>query len=268
MEERDDRGIRRIIIDRHYGGFNPVQFGDQKCSPGHSYGPAVRPYWLLHYIVKGSGIFERDGVTHHVKSGDIFVIPPYMETYYQADDKHPWEYIWVGFTTKETLPPAFSKPIIRYPGIGTLFEDMMRCYRMENGQSAFLSSRIWELVSILLEQETLHIDYVQKALNCMHTEYMNGITVAEVADRLNLDRSYFSTLFKKQQGISPQQYLLRLRMTRAAELMTVYGERPSVAGMSVGYSDLYNFSKMFKLHFGVSPREYQKQYKIENENIK
>ena len=45
---------------------------------------------------------------------------------------------------------------------------------------------------------------------------------------------------------------------KAAELLTVYGQSPSTAGISVGYPDLYHFSKIFKKHFGVSPREYQK----------
>ena len=265
MEQRTADGIRRIIIDRHYHGFNPLQFGDQKCSSDHSFGPAVRMHWLLHYVVKGQGIFIRNGEKHHVKAGDMFVIPPYVEHYYAADAEHPWEYIWIGFTAEETLPPALGQPIIHDARIGPRFEDMMRCYRMENGQSAFLSSRLWELMSILLEQEEVHVDYIQKALSCMYTEYMTGITVSEVAERLNLDRSYFSMLFKKKQGISPQQYLLQLRLTRAAELMTVYGERPSVAGMSVGYPDLYHFSKIFKAHYGLSPREYQKQYRVDKE---
>ena len=94
----------------------------------------------------------------------------------------------------------------------------------------------------------------------------NGITVQEIADRLNLNRSYLSTLFKERQGIAPQQDLLKVRMERAAELMTLYRERPSVACASVGYSDLYNFSKVFKVYFGMSPRNYQLQHQIFEEN--
>ena len=101
-------------------------------------------------------------------------------------------------------------------------------------------------------------DYVQKAINCINAEYINGITIQQVADRLNINRSYLSDLFKKRMGISPQKYLIQLRLEKAAELLTVYGQSPSTAGISVGYPDLYHFSKIFKKHFGVSPREYQK----------
>ena len=60
-----------IIIDQHYKGYNPVQFGSQSCLPGHFFGPSVRTHWLLHYVVYGLGIFERDGIRHEVKPGDI-----------------------------------------------------------------------------------------------------------------------------------------------------------------------------------------------------
>ena len=73
-----------IIIDREYPGFNPVQFGYEDCRPGHAVGPGIRTHWLLHYVVWGKGIFCRDGVTHEVRPGDIFVIPPYEETYYEG----------------------------------------------------------------------------------------------------------------------------------------------------------------------------------------
>lgn len=248
-----------IVIDQHYSGLNPVQFGEQPCAPGHAYGPAVRTHWLLHYVVSGYGSFQREGETYRLGPGDIFVIPPFLETYYQADTEQPWHYIWVGFTTQETLPEALLSPVVRISGAGAVFEDMCRCRRMENGRSAFLASRLWELMGVFLEQGSPEVGYVEKALHCMRSEYMNHITVQQIADRLNLDRSYFSTIFKEETGLSPQQYLMNLRLEKAAALMAEYGERPSTAAASAGYADIYHFSKMFKRHFGLSPRGYYNQ---------
>ena len=134
----------------------------------------------------------------------------------------------------------------------------IQCEKMGNGRTAFLCAKLWEFFSILLDNAKSDTDYVQKAISCINAEYINGITIRQVADRLNINRSYLSDLFKKRMGISPQKYLIQLRLEKAAELLTVYGQSPSTAGISVGYPDLYHFSKIFKKHFGVSPREYQK----------
>ncbi len=255
-----DRAKVEIIIDQHYKGYSPMQFGSENCDPGHHFGPTMRTHWLIHYVVQGCGIFVRDGVSHSVKAGDIFVIPPYEETYYEADMKKPWRYIWIGFTADQEVPEPLNSAVIHCPGAGGVFEDMLRCGKLENGRSAFLCGKLWELFSVLLEGGETRIDHVQKALHFMNSEYVNGITVQQVADRLNMNRSYLSELFREQMGVSPQKYLINLRLEKAAELLTVYGNTPTIAALSVGYPDLYHFSKIFKQHYGVSPRNYQKLY--------
>lgn len=244
-----------IIIDNHYDGLNPVQHGWATCAPGYSYGPAVRTHWILHYVVSGFGKFTREGKTYDIGPGQIFVIPPYLETYYEADEKHPWHYIWIGFTMSAPSD-VFSRPVITCPEAGEVFAEMQTCGKMENGRSAFLSSCLWKLTGLLLDLNKSKPDYVETAIHLMQAEYANGITIQNISDRLGLNRSYFYTLFTERMGISPSEYLINIRLNKAAELMTVYGERPSTAALSVGYDDLYHFSKIFKKHFGVSPREY------------
>ena len=254
-------GIKtELVIDQHYKDYSPMQFGSETCKPGHFFGPCVRTHWLLHYVVYGFGTFERDGQIWSVKPGDMFVIPPYVETYYEADQKKPWRYIWIGFTTEGDVPEQLKAPVVHCPGAGKIFEDMLQCGKLENGRTAFLCAKLWELFSTLMEGGEPDADYVQKALHCMNSEYVRGITVQQVAERLNINRSYLSELFSERMGISPQKYLINLRLEKAAELLTVYRESPSTAGISVGYPDLYHFSKIFKKHFGVSPRKYQQMY--------
>ena len=141
-----------IIVNKEYCGFNPVQFGFENCCPSHSFGPAVRSHWLLHYVVSGFGFFRRDGKQYNLSPGEVFVIPPYLETYYQADAKNPWYYIWIGFTADAELEHLFSPPVLSVAGMGDIFEDMRRCKGMENGRSAFLSAKLWELASLIMAQ--------------------------------------------------------------------------------------------------------------------
>lgn len=246
-----------IVKNNNYSGYNPVQFGYEDCIPSHSYGPAVREFWLLHYVISGTGKFHRDGVVTTVNPGEVFIIPPYITTYYEADDKNPWHYMWVGFESDQPLPEALLKEhVIKFKGLGRIFEDMERCRNMTSGQTAFLSSKIWELMSVVLEAEKDDSDFIQKAIHCMNSEYMYDFSITELAKRFNVDRCYFSSLFSQRVGISPSQYLIKLRLEKAADLLVNHGEIPSVVALSVGYSDIYNFSKAFKKKYGVSPKKY------------
>lgn len=248
-----------IVINEHYSGLNPVQFGHESCAPSHSYGPAVRTHWLLHYIVSGFGTFRYKEAVWEIRPGDIFVIPPYEETYYEASKTLPWNYIWIGFTCTDALPDVFSQPVIHCPEAGIVFEKMLLCGDMENGKSAYLSGCLWKLLSVLLEQKAPESRPIDKALHYMQAEYASSLSITDIAKRLNLDRSYFSTLFTSQMGISPKEYLINLRLGKAVDLMLQHGETPSTAAASVGYSDLYQFSKIFKKKYGVSPRNYVKK---------
>lgn len=249
-----------MVFNYEYSGLNPVLFGYENEVPLHIFGPGMREYWLLHYVVSGFGVYGYEETQYPVGPGQVFVIPPYTKTSYQADAKNPWKYIWIGFTTEETLPEQFHKRVINCPEAGDLFEEMKECRYMENGKSAFLSSCLWKFVGMLLEQTKPRYDYIDKAIAYIHAEYAKPITIQTIANYLNLDRCYFSTAFSKRVGSSPQQYLVNLRLTKAAELMIQYGAKPSIAATSVGYPDLYQFSKIFKQHFGMSPREYVKHH--------
>ena len=252
-----------LLINRNYDGFNVVDFGHHDCKPFHSFGPAVRPYWLLHYVTTGFGRFEKEGRVYNLQPGQIFVIPPYVTTYYEADGKKPWNYIWIGFTADSELPMSLPD-IITAPELGALFESMKQSSKLSNGKEAFLSAKVWELFSILLEQSKYVDDWVDAALNYINNSYHNKISITDIADKVGFERSYFSSAFKGKIGTSPKQYLLKLRMEKAAILMKSNGVKPSVAAASVGYDDIFVFSKAFKKHFGVSPRAY---YSNEIENI-
>lgn len=249
-----------LVSDEKFVDLNPVLFGYQDCSPGHYYGPTVRIYWLIHYVVSGKGVFEINGVTYQVSKGMMFVIPPYVQTFYQSDKEQPWSYIWIGFTAAAVLPMELS-PVIDCPQAGAVFQSMKNCASYENGRSAFLSSKLWELFACLKEREKIRKDPVEQALFMIHSEYMTELSIQELAGRLNLNRSYFSAIFKDKTGVSPGKYLLNFRMERAVQLLKKHGCSVTVTANSVGYSDVFTFSKMFKRVYGCSPNAFVKKQK-------
>ena len=115
---------------------------------------------------------------------------------------------------------------------------------------------MWDLFALLSEGENNKYDHIEKAVEFIHSNYMHDITVEKIAQHLNLDRTYFSVIFKKRTGLSPKQYILSYRMNIAATLIIKKDITISVVATSFGYSYLYTFSKMFKRHFGISPSNY------------
>ena len=89
-------------MNQSLSGIPSIYFcGHEHCQPGHSFGPAVRPHYLIHVVLSGKGIFKHQGHTYSLKSGDSFLIKPMDSTYYEADQTNPWEYAWIGFNGQE-----------------------------------------------------------------------------------------------------------------------------------------------------------------------
>ena len=68
---------------------------------------------------------------------------------------------------------------------------------------------------------------------------------------------WFIRSFKRQMGITPQQYLTEIRMNKAKELLRCTGKRSSLISQEVGYKDPHYFSYLFKKTQGMTPTQYR-----------
>ena len=82
---------------------------------------------------------------------------------------------------------------------------------------------------------------------------MLPITVEEIAAHMSLDRRYLSRIFKQSTGKSLKEYLVEVRMREATRLLTL-GYTVGRVAQLCGYPDQFNFSKMFKHTYGISPK--------------
>ncbi|MBQ2704060.1 MAG: AraC family transcriptional regulator [Clostridia bacterium] len=243
-----------IIMNKEYAGVNLVQFGYEYCEKSHGFGPATRTHWLFHFVVSGKGIFQINGKRYALSSGMMFVIPPFVETYYEADAEDPWEYIWVGFTG---TPPLQLNDFYNIPGALRIFQHMKVCHDLHNGKTEFILAQLWELFSFLMEENQTKEDPINAALNLIRSQYMTPLSISQIAASVHLERTYFSKMFSERMGSSPQQYLIEHRMKQAKAFLSL-GYSVTTTATSVGYSDIYIFSKIFKQRFGESPSHYQK----------
>lgn len=248
-----------MVMNMHFSDLNPILFGWSDCSPNWSPGKNKRDCWVLHYVESGFGTFTIYNKTYHINPGDVFVIPPYVDNLYKADAKNPWHYIWIDFDASEEVGSLFTEPVIHCPGARKYFDNIKSARDLQNGRTAYLTSCLWSFISFILEKSEGGLDHIKMATSYIEAQYNKDIKVSAIAEKLNLDRTYFSTLFKRHMGVSPLQYINRLRLQHAAELMQEGKLNLTGIATEVGYSDIYHFSKAFKRHFGCSPREYIKR---------
>lgn len=122
---------------------------------------------------------------------------------------------------------------------------------------AALIENHYESLSTEEQHEYPHRIYLQQALDYMDTHLKENIKINEIAASIGIDRSYLSNIFKTTLNISPQEYLLHLRIDRAADLLKNTKDKISVIANEVGYSDPLTFTKMFKRAKGLSPSEWR-----------
>ncbi|MDP5031609.1 MAG: AraC family transcriptional regulator [Paraglaciecola sp.] len=107
-----------------------------------------------------------------------------------------------------------------------------------------------------LAQYEGHYARIAKALNRVHVDYSKEISVEALASEANMSVSAFHRAFRQVTMESPLQYLKKVRLGKAKELIHVGGKRTNEVANLVGYSSPSQFSREFKRHFNQSPSSY------------
>ena len=262
------------------------QFGREDCSPAHSFGPAIRNHYLFHYILRGRGKLmwqDAKGREHgaQLRAGQGFLISPGQITTYVADDRNPWEYCWLefdGLRAKESLEItglSVNHPV--YDPVHHEFEEKMRdemLYIVRNKKEAPLHiiGHLYLFIDALTRSVRdykpsagkMKDYYIKEALAFIEHNYMNDISVEDMAESLSLNRSYFGKIFKEAVGKSPQEFLICYRMIKAAELLKLTHYSINEIGYAVGYPNQLHFSRAFKNVYGASPRKWRNANSIQD----
>lgn len=262
--------------NRKFSDFYLCFCGYAKCSPLHSFGPAVRPNYILHYIMEGKGKFLVNGEEYNLQKGQGFLIEPEVQTFYQADEEVPWTYLWIGFGGKKAEDylrdlGLNKKQLIFQCGCGEelkqIVYSMLKHRKYTAANEYFLEGLLYTFFGTLKENMEIAGNagekdgnlYVRKAVEFIQNNYADPVRVKDIADYVGVNRSYLYTLFQDNLQLSPKEYLTNFRLTRAAELLQLTDLSVETVAMSCGYQDALGFSKIFKAKKGITPSAYRKE---------
>ncbi len=242
-------------------GFLPISVGWEACEPGHFFGPGIRDFYVMHFVLSGTGTFSIKGKEYHPKAGDLFIIPPHEISYYEASEDDPFHYVWINFiTTTGHIRNAFDFHIMHAPFLRPVFTDIQNYPDMNTNGLAYISECLANIATQLSSLKSAAEQLVINAMQYMHNHYSNeNLSITEIAGKLQVNRCKLSSCFSTIKNMSPMEYLIRYRLERACHYMCECNASPSVAAFSVGYRNYSNFSKMFRKYYGMSPRDYQEK---------
>lgn len=271
------------LLEPKFKEFHLCFCGYAQCEPLHSYGPATRPNYIIHYILDGKGIYQVGERKFYLSKGQGFLIEPETLTFYQADKDEPWTYLWVG------VSGASAGKFIKDAGLnsnqltfqcehGERLKDivfsMLKHTQATTSNLYFLQGRLYDFFSVLTEdvivdtcsdisRENL---YIQEAIDYIRNHYSEGLSVTDISEHLNVNRSYLYTIFKNKMNLSPKDFLTKFQISRAKEQLTLTDFSVEYIATSCGYNSALVFTKSFKKEIGMTPSKYRKENRDSTQN--
>lgn len=266
----------------------PVQFGWHRTAGGYGYGPTIRDHYLLHFVRRGTGIVQAHDTEYCVGAGSVFAIYPHQITYYESSAEDPWEYFWLGFEGA-WAPEAMSRmgfendrsiavSIAEPKRVFALLEDVMGRLRSDLHLEAQMLGVIGSMHMLLQALSEgpgnapavprrenigqLGHEYTRVLLSIIETSYSERINVQELANRMNVNRSYLTELFRQDTGMSIKQYLMEYRLQRV--LLRLQSPERTIKSIALecGFEDPLYLSRVFRKRFGLSPVDWRRKNRV------
>ncbi|MEF2966257.1 AraC family transcriptional regulator [Paenibacillus sp. M1] len=252
---------------------------ERETDPSYRWDGLMRddgPLLLFQYTLTGEGAVEIGDRKEAVGIGKAFLVDiPGDHRYYLPADKPEWSFYFLLFRPRLVLPawktikarlgdvaelPAGSAPIRK---LRAIFEDA-REGKITDPYTA--SSHVYQFVMELVrfastpdrEQEVWPAA-IRSAVRFIDTNYAGMIGQAELAAKSGLSKYHFLRTFSRYVGMTPNDYLNRVRIERSVELLGRTDWNIEAIAAAVGYSSGSYFIKVFRKLTGQTPGQFRDQ---------
>lgn len=245
--------------------------GREQCSPDYLVERDGFKFYSIEFVSTGKGTLTLRGESFPLRPGTLFFYGPDLSHKIETDPNAPMLKHFVDFTgsglyglvrrTGLFHAPLYTSNILR---IRSIFETLLQTGTTESRHRN-------ELCLLLLKQLILCTDETampqqeafspawQTYLRCrQHIEQRFPAlgNIGQAARECHLDKAYLCRLFQRYTNETPLQLLTRLKMGRAADLLSKQNLLIKQVAEEIGYADPYHFSRVFKRVYGISPEAF------------
>lgn len=225
--------------------------------------------FLLKLTLDGEGYLEDEerGVTHFLPPGKAFLVPIPSETVYFCHTGKPWTFIWVNMIgpsarrlgNEITRNHGYVFDFRRFPQVLDILAGLYQ-HRLENQSYDIyhVSAQVYRIfMSILQFHEPISPNLpssIVEACEYIHLSLGNpNLSVEEIADKMGYSKFYFTRKFRQHMRMAPHQYLTKLRLEKAVDLITTTDLPIKIISDRVGFKEITHFYRIFKKHMKMTP---------------
>jgi AraC-like DNA-binding protein/quercetin dioxygenase-like cupin family protein len=230
---------------------------------------------VFQYCLEGQGWCEMQGHSWRVPPNHAILIPAGVPHYYGAVEEDPWTHYWIHFTGArasyytELLGVTAENPVFQLPRSPYLISCLESIYSLASlplvtknlvAASGALANFLGHINLERFSNNTktqLAEQRVDETIAFMRHNLGQPCTLSDLARIACMSPTHYSNVFKRRQGCSPLQYLNRLKIQKACELLVSTNLQIQQVAHSLGFDDPFYFSRVFRSMVGKSPSTYR-----------
>lgn len=246
--------------------------GCEHCEPDYRIHRTDFGYYSIEFVARGEGTLLLDGKTHQLVPGVVFAYGPGISQDIRCEAERPLVKYFVDFVGEEALA-LLQSPAPR-PGevvqvsspdqILRLFDDLVATGLRQTRFSERICAAIVEHLLLRIGETavapgtigSMAFESYQACRQFIEEHYLEVHSLAEIAERCHVDAAYLCRLFGRFDHQSPYRYLLRLKMTHAAQRLQTPGMLAKQVAAELNFSDPFQFSRTFHRVMGISPKQF------------